>query len=457
MIRAARELAREAHAGQVRKAGGIPYFVHLERVAGTLAAHGYDDEVTIAAAYLHDLLEDQPRFAERMRAEMPPEVIETVEVLSERKLDASGAQRPKRERFADYLEQLRAGTDAARRAIPISCADKIDNTQSLVDAERQGFGLLMRLSTRPGEHEPQLARLRAVYAGIVSPSLLATFDAATQALLATIEVWLPGRAVALAAEAHLGQYDLSGAPYIDHPLRLRMRAHTEEERMVAVLHDVVEDSAWTLDELRREGFPPRVVRAIDHLTRRRGEAYDDFIERVAQSRLAARVKLLDLEDNSDLSRLPEVRAKDRERAAKYARAIERLRPEADKRSLYIVLDEESARRVRALARHPEVCADHVTLAHGVLPEAFTPAWIPGRHALGDPITFRAVGEVADARVQALVTEIDGSTERPADGGILHVTVSVAEGARASESNELIARAPARPIDLPLAGTVQWVD
>src|SRR5690606_34280289 len=97
--------------------------------------------------------EDRPAFAGEMRAAMPPEVVDTVSALSEVKRDADGRPRDKRARFEGYLRGLRAGTEAARRAIPISCADKIDNARSLVAAERSGESLLARLSTRPGEHE----------------------------------------------------------------------------------------------------------------------------------------------------------------------------------------------------------------------------------------------------------------------------------------------------------------
>lgn len=457
LVREARELAQEAHADHVRKAGGIPYFWHLDSVARLLAQHGYDDEITLAAAYLHDLLEDRPAFADRMRASMPPEVIDTVRALSEVKHDEGGRPRDKRARFEGYVRGLSAGTEVARRAIPISCADKIDNARSLVSAERDGHSLFMRLSTRPGEHEGQLRALRAVYAPVVSATLLAEFDRATEELLDTIRAWLPGRAVAIAAEAHLGQYDKAGAPYIYHPLRLMMRATTPEEKIVAVLHDVVEDSRWTIDELAREGFSPRVLRAIDALTKREGESYDAFLDRVATERLAMRVKLLDLEDNSDLSRLPEASDEDRARAEKYRRAIERLRRELEKRSLYVVLDRESQEAARALAVHPEVRADHVTLAHGVHPSSLDPAWIPAGASVGDRVELRAVGHAKNERVQALVVEMAGSTHRPYDGGMLHVTISFATDARASESNDLLETVAAARIELPLRGTIEWVE
>ncbi len=457
LVRAARELAREAHADQLRKAGGVPYFVHLESVARTLAQHGYDDELTLAAAYLHDLIEDRPAFTERMRGLVPPEVVETVEALSEVKLDERGALRDKRARFEGYVRALSAGTDAARRAIPISCADKIDNARSLVAAERSGSSILDRLRTRPGEHAPQLRRLRAIYAPVVRPSLLAELDDATEALLDAIGAWLPGRAVAIAAQAHVGAYDKAGQPYIYHPLRLMMRASTPEEKMVAVLHDVIEDSSVTLADLEREGFSPRVLRALDALTKRPGERYEDFLDRVAQSRLATRVKILDMEDNADLSRLPSPTDSDRERAAKYRRGIERLRPELEKRSLYIVLDDASRAAVRALAEHEEVHADHVTLAHAVRPSELDASWIPAGASVGESVELRAIGHVKDGRVQALVVELGGSARRPYDGGTLHVTVSAARGARASESNALIESASAEPIDLALRGTVAWVE
>lgn len=325
LIERARKLAREAHEGQLRKAGRVPYFTHVEAVATIVAEHGHDDEVTVAAAYLHDLLEDQPAHAPRMRAQMPAEVVGIVEVLTEPKRDAEGRNRAKAQRFDDYVAQLSAGTEAARAAIPISCADKVHNLKSIVWTEARGESLLGRLSTRPGDHAAQLARLRPIYASAAAEPLLETFDEAARELMNTIARWLPGRAVALAAEAHLGQFDKAGAPYIEHPMRLMLRAEGAHAKMAAVLHDVVEDSEWTPDALRREGFPEPVLGALDRLTRREGEPYDAFIDRVAADPLATRVKLLDLEDNADLSRIAEPTDRDVARVHEYRRAIHRLR------------------------------------------------------------------------------------------------------------------------------------
>ena len=132
------------------------------------------------------------------------------------------------------------------------------------------------------------------------------------------------RAVALAAMAHQGQVDKAGAPYILHPLRMMLTLSNLEDRIVAILHDVVEDTEWTLDRLRAEGFGDAVVDAVDAVTKREGESYEDFIQRSATNAIGRRVKLADLQDNSDLSRLTVITEKDRVRLEKYKRAIETL-------------------------------------------------------------------------------------------------------------------------------------
>ena len=326
LVRRASAFARQAHEGQFRKGDrSLPYFAHLHSVAARVHEHGHGDPISLAAAYLHDVIEDQPASASALRGEFPAEVVATVELLSERKHDERGAKRPKPERFREYVAALSRDDETARRARVVSCADKIDNTIALVVSERAGRQLLIELNTRPGQHAGVLATLRDIYAPAVSASMLAAYDAATADLLAYIEAWLPGHAVAIAAAAHRGQFDKAGEPYITHPLRLMMRASTPAERMAAVLHDVVEDSPWTLAGLADEGFPAEVVDALDRLTRRQGETYEEFIDRVLESQIATRVKLLDVEDNLDLTRLSNVTDADLERAARYHAARRRLR------------------------------------------------------------------------------------------------------------------------------------
>jgi len=127
-------------------------------------------------------------------------------------------------------------------------------------------------------------------------------------------------AILLAVQAHHRQKDKVGAPYILHPLRAMLRMHSEQEMMAAVLHDVVEDSPHTLADLEQAGYPRDVVEAVDCLTRREDETYDEFIARIRPNALARRVKLADLEDNMDLRRLAQLGDKEFERLQKYHRA-----------------------------------------------------------------------------------------------------------------------------------------
>jgi len=132
------------------------------------------------------------------------------------------------------------------------------------------------------------------------------------------------RAIALAAQYHEGQTDKGGRPYVFHPLRLMLKALTEQEQIAAVLHDTIEDTDLTLDDLRKEGFSDEIVEAIDRLSRREDETYREFILRIKENRLAARVKILDLQDNMDLTRIKKPSEKDQKRLLKYSRALDTL-------------------------------------------------------------------------------------------------------------------------------------
>jgi (p)ppGpp synthase/HD superfamily hydrolase len=130
------------------------------------------------------------------------------------------------------------------------------------------------------------------------------------------------RAIVIAAEGHAGVTDKGGAPYILHPLRMMLSLSTPEERIVAVLHDVCEDCpGWTLGKLRAEGFPNHVIAALDSVTKRQGEDYETFVRRAAANPIGRRVKLADLMDNCDLSRIAAPTDCDYRRIEKYRRAI----------------------------------------------------------------------------------------------------------------------------------------
>ena len=133
------------------------------------------------------------------------------------------------------------------------------------------------------------------------------------------------RAIAIAAEAHSGQTDKAGQPYILHPLRVMLALETEAERIVGVLHDVVEDcERWNFERLRSEGFSGDILVALDSVTARTGESYSDFVERAAQNPVGRRVKLADLRDNMDLSRISHPTGRDHARIKKYQAAAHLL-------------------------------------------------------------------------------------------------------------------------------------
>ena len=136
-------------------------------------------------------------------------------------------------------------------------------------------------------------------------------------------------AIQIAVQAHAGQTQKNGQPYILHPLRVMARVRTEEEQIVAILHDVVEDTAWTPEQLKSCGFPPHILHALDCVTKRHGERYEDFVTRSASDPIALRVKLADLEDNMDVRRLPQITAKEQERLTKYLAAYKRLSAQLD--------------------------------------------------------------------------------------------------------------------------------
>ncbi|HUF10424.1 MAG TPA: HD domain-containing protein [Rhodothermales bacterium] len=113
------------------------------------------------------------------------------------------------------------------------------------------------------------------------------------------------RAIEIAMEAHRGQVDKHGAPYILHPLCVMAAVRSKEAQIVAALHDVVEDNEdWTVDRLAREGFDRSIVEAVAALTRDPDGDYFDYVRRLSSNPLAREVKLADLQDNLDRSRLP---------------------------------------------------------------------------------------------------------------------------------------------------------
>ena len=140
----------------------------------------------------------------------------------------------------------------------------------------------------------------------------------------TAEQSMVDLALSIARQAHEGQLDKAGVDYIEHPIYVASQVDTEEEKAVALLHDVIEDSSVTAEELLNAGLPETVVTAIQILSKKKGQDYQTYLENVKSNPLARVIKLADLKHNSDLSRLSSVTDKDLERLEKYKKAIDYL-------------------------------------------------------------------------------------------------------------------------------------
>ncbi|WP_277287137.1 HD domain-containing protein [Sneathia sanguinegens] len=128
-------------------------------------------------------------------------------------------------------------------------------------------------------------------------------------------------ALKIATEAHKGQVDKAGVPYINHPLTVASLVDTEEEKIVALLHDTIEDTNITEQDLLNYGFSNKIVEAVKLLTHNKNVPYMDYVAKIKDNELARKVKIADLTHNSDLSRLKEITEKDKKRYEKYQKAL----------------------------------------------------------------------------------------------------------------------------------------
>jgi (p)ppGpp synthase/HD superfamily hydrolase len=132
------------------------------------------------------------------------------------------------------------------------------------------------------------------------------------------------KAIEIATQAHQSQVDKYNAPYIMHVMRVMMRGRTETEKITGVLHDVVEDTHFTFEDLQKEGFSEEIIAALRCLTKGENEPYEQYIARIKTNTLAIAVKLNDLEDNMDVRRMPQMQPKDVDRFNKYLKAYHEL-------------------------------------------------------------------------------------------------------------------------------------
>ena len=132
------------------------------------------------------------------------------------------------------------------------------------------------------------------------------------------------KALRLCFDAHINQTDKSGLPYVFHPFHLAEQMKTEETTIVALLHDVVEDTDITLEDLQEKGFNKEIIDAIALMTHDDDTDYMDYVREIKKNPIAKAVKLADLKHNSDLSRMDVIDEKVLERRKKYLEAVERL-------------------------------------------------------------------------------------------------------------------------------------
>ena len=131
-------------------------------------------------------------------------------------------------------------------------------------------------------------------------------------------------ALSIAVKAHRGQVDKAGVDYIKHPIHVASLVTSENAKIVALLHDVIEDSAYTLADLKNNGFTEEIIEAVSILTKSKNVSYEDYLKKIKENSLAREVKLADLQHNSDLRRLSKISACDLKRVEKYRKAIEFL-------------------------------------------------------------------------------------------------------------------------------------
>lgn len=131
-------------------------------------------------------------------------------------------------------------------------------------------------------------------------------------------------ALRIAIRAHEGQQDKSGREYVMHPIRVAERCKDTRAKIVALLHDTIEDTDVTIEYLRKEGFPEEIIDAVLSVTKQEGENYEDFVRRAAKNAIGKEVKIADLEDNMDIRRLIEIKEEDVARLRKYLSAWQYL-------------------------------------------------------------------------------------------------------------------------------------
>ena len=257
------------------------------------------------------------------------------------------------------------------------------------------------------------------------------------------------KAIAIAATVHLADVDKGGAPYILHPLRMMAQMDTDEARMTAILHDVVEDhekDGWTFDRLSSEGIPDAVISALRCVTKvSADEDYTAFIKRAASNPIARKVKIADLEDNMNMLRISHLRDKDVVRLQKYHAHWQWIRgdgsvgnPPNVYRAYLLVAGEREELLKRFPPTYPRVIADHISAeALGMM-----------QLVKEGPAIGKIVGQADHAGLQCLVVSVNGS-ELTGDGTPFHISWSAEPGVKTSQAGEIVRKNGFTRLDKPI--------
>ncbi len=162
--------------------------------------------------------------------------------------------------------------------------------------------------------------------------------------------YLLDKAILMAVIAHTGQLDKANKPYILHPLRIMLSMSTKEEMIVGVLHDVIEDSLVTLDILQKEGFSHKILKALDTISRRKNETYDEYLKRIQTNSLACKIKQIDLQDNMRLDRITCPTERDFARIEKYKEAAKILGSAGGKKSVKSRFEDKTKKEISAIMK-----------------------------------------------------------------------------------------------------------
>ncbi|MCC6681904.1 MAG: HD domain-containing protein [Phycisphaeraceae bacterium] len=318
---------RKRSIGPDKKGPKIPYLCHLLAVAGTVLEYGGDEE-TAMAAILHDAVEDRggAKTLARIRERFGDRVADIVDEVSEDAPDEANQRIPWEQRKEAYLAGLPKLSPEARL---VSAADKLANARSILKDLRE-IGEVVWDRFKKGKTGTLwfYRQIADIFDRIGPASLAAELDTTVTAIerfaVGPTDIDPLNRAIVIAAEAHSGKYDKGGGAYILHPLRVMSKQTNDIARIVAVLHDVVEDSDWTFDGLIAAGIPQPAIEALRLLTHDRDMPYDQYIDRLATNPLAKAVKLADLNDNLDAGRLKELKPSTIDRMNKYLDARAKL-------------------------------------------------------------------------------------------------------------------------------------